>query len=104
MIGAAAASPWLGYRVAHGWLAVQRKAPWRLMTFLDDSYERSVMRQVGAAYQFRHLQLQKRLATDVSYRWGPESIFSIHPRGRAMRRQSSAGTTPVQSSDQTVDS
>jgi hypothetical protein len=98
LIGAAAASPWLGYRVAHGWLAVQRKVPWRLMTFLDDSYKRSVMRQVGAAYQFRHLQLQKRLATDVSYRWGPEFMLGLPRHERwSTRRQSSAATIPVPS-------
>lgn len=104
MIAAAAASPWIGYRVAHGWLAFQRKVPWRLMAFLDDSYKRSVMRQVGAAYQFRHLQLQKRLATDAAYRWEPELIFNVSPRRANTRNQSSAGTTPAQFSDPSVDS
>jgi hypothetical protein len=75
------------------------------MTFLDDSYKRSVMRQVGAAYQFRHLQLQKRLATDVSYRWGPELMLGLSRHERlSARRQSSAGAIPVPSPSQTIDS
>jgi hypothetical protein len=32
------------------------------MTFLDDAYRRGVLRQGGAAYQFRHARLQDHLA------------------------------------------
>jgi hypothetical protein len=61
-VGMAAANAWIGYRIAHLWLAVQGKIPWRLITFLDDSYKRGLLRQSGAAYQFRHDHLQRRLA------------------------------------------
>jgi hypothetical protein len=54
---------------AWGWLLVSRlwlcgtgRLPWRLMAFLDDAHRRGVLRQVGAAYQFRHVRLQERLA------------------------------------------
>ena len=34
-----------------------------LVGFLDDAHKRGVLRQAGAAYQFRHIDLQHRLAT-----------------------------------------
>jgi hypothetical protein len=37
--------------------------PWQVMRFLDDAHHRGVLRQVGAVYQFRHAQLQDRLAS-----------------------------------------
>jgi hypothetical protein len=55
-----AASP--EYRIISWWLAIRGKAPWRLKSFLDDAYDRTVLRQSGATYQFRHLELQLRLA------------------------------------------
>jgi hypothetical protein len=37
--------------------------PWRLMSFLADAHQkRGVLRQAGAVYQFRHVDLQRRLA------------------------------------------
>jgi hypothetical protein len=54
-----AASP--EFRIITWWLAIQRKAPWRFKRFLDRAYELTVLRQSGAAYQFRHLELQLRL-------------------------------------------
>jgi GTPase SAR1 family protein len=48
---------------ARGWLALRRRLPYHLMAFLADAHEnRGVLRQVGAVYQFRHLELQRRLA------------------------------------------
>jgi hypothetical protein len=55
-----AASP--EFRIITWWLAMQRKAPWRFKRFLEDAYDRNVLRQSGASYQFRHIELQKRLA------------------------------------------
>jgi hypothetical protein len=46
-----------GYVDARNWLAVQGRVPWRTMAFLADASRRGVLRQVGAAYQFRHLRL-----------------------------------------------
>jgi hypothetical protein len=37
--------------------------PWPPMAFLADAHQRGVLRQAGAAYQLRHLELQRRLAT-----------------------------------------
>lgn len=54
------ASP--SYGLAILWLALHRKLPLALMSFLDDAHERGVMRQSGATYQFRHIELQNRLA------------------------------------------
>jgi hypothetical protein len=39
------------------------------MTFLDDAHcKHGVLRQVGAVYQFRHLEFQRRLAAKVMKR------------------------------------
>ncbi len=44
-------------------LALRRQLPWPLMDFLADAHQRGVLRQAGAVYQFRHIELQHRLAT-----------------------------------------
>lgn len=36
--------------------------PVRLMNFLEDAYQRGILRTVGPVYQFRHARLQNRLA------------------------------------------
>jgi hypothetical protein len=54
---------WTPYVLARGWLAFRRQLPWPLMAFLADAHQRGVLRQAGATYQFRHLELQHRLAT-----------------------------------------
>jgi NACHT domain len=53
---------WGEFAITRCWLALRGRLPWRLMGFLADAHERDVLRQVGAAYQFRHVQLQRRLA------------------------------------------
>jgi hypothetical protein len=42
--------------------ALRGQLPWKLMDFLDDAHQRGVLRQVGTAYQFRHVDLQNHLA------------------------------------------
>jgi hypothetical protein len=37
--------------------------PWRMMSFLEDAHRLGLLRQVGPVYQFRHADLQDRLAT-----------------------------------------
>jgi hypothetical protein len=50
------------FLIASCWLALRRKLPWRLMTFLADAHEKhGVLRQTGAVYQFKHAELQQRL-------------------------------------------
>ncbi|MDH6130091.1 NACHT domain-containing protein [Kitasatospora sp. GP82] len=56
-------SMWVEFLVAWIWLVVLGRVPWRFMSFLADAHERrGVLRQVGAVYQFRHLDLQRHLA------------------------------------------
>jgi len=55
-------SAWGRFGVTRRWLALRGCLPWRLMAFLADAHQREVLRQVGAVYQFRHVELQRRLA------------------------------------------
>jgi NACHT domain len=56
-------SAWPGWLIARAWLALRGRLPWPLMSLLTDAHKRGVLRQVGAVYQFRHINLQHRLAT-----------------------------------------
>ena len=53
---------WPSYGLARIWLVLRRRLPWPLMGFLADAHRRGVLRQAGAVYQFRHIELQHRLA------------------------------------------
>jgi len=55
-----AASP--EFRIIIAWQALQRRLPWRLRRFLATAHKRTVLRQSGATYEFRHLLLRDRLA------------------------------------------
>ncbi|MFE4608856.1 helix-turn-helix domain-containing protein [Streptomyces niveus] len=44
------------------WLPMTRRLPWDTVAFLEDAYQRGVLRQAGAVYQFRHIRLQRHLA------------------------------------------
>ena len=55
-------SVWLSYGIAQVWLALRGQLPLRLMGFLDDAHRKGVLRQVGSVYQFKHIELQHRLA------------------------------------------
>jgi hypothetical protein len=57
---------WASYVLSRCWLAMHRRLPWRLMGFLADAHQRGVLRQVGSVYQFRHIDLQHRLAMAMS--------------------------------------
>ncbi|MFF9024714.1 helix-turn-helix domain-containing protein [Streptomyces eurythermus] len=48
--------------LARIWLPLTGRLPWAAAAFLDDAYQRGVLRQAGAVYQFRHARLQSRLA------------------------------------------
>jgi hypothetical protein len=50
------------FTLARWWLALRGQVPRRLMPFLADAHRRGVLRQVGATYQLRHAELQRRLA------------------------------------------
>ena len=62
---------WLRWRIACASLAIRRRLPWRMSSFLDDAHQRGVLRQAGAMYQFRHLELQRRLAGTSNNDTGP---------------------------------
>ena len=77
---------WASYTLARGWLALRGQLPWPLMAFLADAHQRGVLRQAGATYQFRHLELQRRLATGHSQPHPglpvlPDSLLTL-PGGR----------------------
>jgi hypothetical protein len=63
-------SLWPWWVISRVWLAMRGQLPWRLMTFLADAHERGVLRQSGAFYQFRHIELQHRLASRFQSRSG----------------------------------
>jgi hypothetical protein len=69
-LGSTAGGAWPRYVEARLRLAVRRRLPWRTMSFLSDAHRRGVLRQVGAAYQFRHIRLQEQLAVGYSP-WPP---------------------------------
>ncbi|MFG1670574.1 NACHT domain-containing protein [Streptomyces sp. Y7] len=56
-------SAWPRYAVARCYLALRAGAPFDVVAFLTDAHEhRGVLRRTGAVYQFRHIELQHRLA------------------------------------------
>lgn len=55
-----AASP--DFRITNWWLACQGKVPLQFRRFLDDAHQKTVLRQTGASYEFRHVILRDRLA------------------------------------------
>jgi hypothetical protein len=55
-------TPWGMFALTRAWLAMRGRLPFRLVAFLADAHQRGVLRQVGAVYQFRHIELQRRLA------------------------------------------
>jgi hypothetical protein len=59
---------WPSYVLAVVWLALRHRLPWSLMDFLADAHRRGVLRQVGAAYQFRHMELRDHLAARADLR------------------------------------
>ena len=54
-------STWLRLHVARIWLSARGELPWNIMRFLEEARARDALRQVGAAYQFRHARLQEQL-------------------------------------------
>ena len=47
------------------------------MAFLEDSHKRGVLRQVGPVYQFRHIELQRRLAARVAENSSPTWLQEV---------------------------
>jgi NACHT domain len=87
-----AASP--EFRIISWWLAVQGKAPWRFKGFLEEARKRTVLQQSGATYQFRHMELQKRLAD----RFQADQDRRRRRNGRAPAAEETQTSRPAESS------
>jgi hypothetical protein len=79
----ASRTAWPSYLVCRIWLALRGQLPWRLMRFLSDAHRRGILRQAGAAYQFRHVELQHRLATNAN------SVVAKGAQGARMEKERS---------------
>ena len=68
---------WLPFVLTRGLLALRHQLPGRLMSFLADAHQRGVLRQAGPIYQFRHIEIQRRL----SARWNepPKRWWHVLP-------------------------
>ncbi len=64
LVAASIQASWLPFSVARLWFAGTGRLPLNLMSFLGDAHKRGILRQVGGVYQFRHVELQRRLATE----------------------------------------
>ncbi|MEV6007024.1 NACHT domain-containing protein [Streptomyces sp. NPDC051976] len=80
---------WWYETVSRHSLAVRRRMPRNLPAFLADAHEhRGALRQVGSVYQFRHIDLQHRLAQAASPR--PPAAPRARPVVPRARRTSAA--------------
>lgn len=52
---------WGNFFLARLWLVKRGQLPRNVMSFLDDAHRRGLLRQSGAFYQFRHVELQRHL-------------------------------------------
>ena len=78
---------WPSFEMARICLVLRHRLPWALMSFLADAHQRGVLRQAGAVYQFRHIELQHRLATrepevarigsSFAFRRGASDAYSV---------------------------
>jgi hypothetical protein len=63
LIAASIQASWLPFSLARLWFAGTGRLPLRLISLLRDAHKRGILRQEGGIYQFRHVELQRRLAT-----------------------------------------
>ena len=82
-------SPWLAYTLARSWLALRGDLPWSLMGFLEDAHQLGLLRQVGTVYQFRHIDLQHRLAESVPV----QSVTRTEPAPDVAAKEGEASST-----------
>ena len=78
-------NPWPAYTGARAYLALLGLLPWPLLDFLEDAHRRGVLRQAGAVYQFRHIELQRRLA--ASYQEPPPPRWQLSRQVRRTRNK-----------------
>ncbi|MYV55034.1 NACHT domain-containing protein [Streptomyces sp. SID3212] len=73
--GASAYAAWGHFTLTRHYLALRHGIPRDLMAFLDDAHTaRGVLRRAGAVYQFRHADLQDRLAHRTPGRGGRQAL------------------------------
>jgi hypothetical protein len=89
---------WGPYYLSRCWLALRGNIPWDLMGFLADAHaNRNVLRQVGTVYQFRHYELQRRLAAQAATPARREFAFRLVGDGYgAPRRRRWLSRVPVE--------
>ena len=63
LIAASIQASWLPFSLARLWFAGTGRLPLRLISLLRDAHKRGILRQEGGIYRFRHVELQRRLAT-----------------------------------------
>lgn len=80
--------------LARIWLPLTGQLPWAVNAFLDDAYQRGVLRQAGAVYQFRHARLQDRLAQAVPTNQRPTNHGHQQSSSRAALREEGDGDPP----------
>lgn len=83
LIAASIQASWLPFSLARLWFAGTGRLPLRLISLLSDAHKRGILRQEGGIYQFRHVELQRRLATqdDTSYQ-APRQNMLVTPAAR----------------------
>jgi tetrahydromethanopterin S-methyltransferase subunit F len=67
------------------WLPLTGRLPWAVHTFLDDAYQRGVLRQAGAVYQFRHARLHNHLT----------HVFQAHRGQQPTHEMACCATSPT---------
>jgi GTPase SAR1 family protein len=92
-------SAWPQWVFARQTLAIRRATPRRLLAFLEDSHARGVLRQVGPVYQFRHIELQHRLASRVTGSASPTWLQQVAVSARWQEHQAGAHLRPFEPLD-----
>ena len=80
-------SAWPQLVFARQILAIRRQTPQRLITFLSDAHRRGVLRQAGPIYEFRHIELQRRLASQTTGNAPPTWLQQVVVSTRWQHRQ-----------------
>ena len=78
---------WGTFAIGSFLLSAAGRLPWRLMAFLADAHGRGVLRQAGASYQFRHIALQRQLASRVVSGGSQAGCSHAPPRPTAPQRR-----------------
>ncbi|MFC7528481.1 hypothetical protein [Actinoplanes sp. GCM10030250] len=82
---------WTRFLILRSALALQQRLPFRLLTFLEDARARHLLRRSGGVYQFRHVRLQERLATQEP----PTGLGDPEHRGSVVQKLWRLATEPA---------